>query len=290
MEGTSRGSTSRRGRRPVSLLVSLLVAAGLLAGGRLLIGSMIRSMVYPVPGMPVPSPPPAGLEEVPVEDEGGLVSAWWSGTVETPAACVLLFHGNGENLETMRRAGLFDRFRRLGWAVMAVDYPGYGRSEGEARESRILSAARAAYGVFVGRAPEGCPRIVAGWSLGAAVAVQLAASHPDEVDRLLLLSPWNRLADVAAVHFPAWMVKSLLAEKYDSVEAASRWRGPTLVIHGREDSIIPSRLGRELYVALPEPKRWVEIPDAGHNDLLGREEVWEEMGEWGRQSPVASRR
>ena len=123
----------------------------------------------------------------------------------------------------------------------------------------------------------GHPRIVAGWSLGAAVAAQVAARHGNDVAGVMLLSPWDRLAELARLHYPAWLVDRFLPERYDSVEAAARIAAPALVVHGDHDTIIPIALARRLHDALPEPKRWVEVPGAGHNDLLARRETWEAM-------------
>jgi uncharacterized protein len=116
--------------------------------------------------------------------------------------------------------------------------------------------------------------VVVGWSLGAAVAAQVAARRGTEVHGLILLSPWDDLAGVAAVHFPRPLV-ALLSERYDTVEAAARVRGRSLVVHGDRDAIIPVALGRRAFAALPEPKRWLEVGGAGHNDLLARPEVWQ---------------
>lgn len=264
--------------RPLALAVGLLLAIGVTGW---MIASTIRSLVYPAPPVRVPSPPPPPLEEVELRDGDRLLSAWWSPAEGTPRACLLLFHGNGENLETLRRSGLFAELRDLDSAVLAVDYPGYGRSAGEAREETVLAAGRLGLEALDRLAAAGCPRVVVGWSLGAAVALQTAitpAGRPP--DALILLSPWSRLADVAAAHYPGWLVRTFLPERYDSVEAAASWSGPSLVIHGAEDWIIPVALGRDLFRALPEPKRWVEVAGAGHNDLLGRREVWAAMGEF----------
>ncbi|MDX1630892.1 MAG: alpha/beta fold hydrolase [Thermoanaerobaculia bacterium] len=266
---------SRASTRILRIAVVLGVLLLLLGSGSLMIGSVVRSMVYPTPGVPVPSPPPDPLEEVVLEDDGRTVHAWWSPAPGEPTACLLLFHGNGENLETMRMSGVFQEYRRLEISVLVPDYPGYGRSEGPAREDKILSAASVAWAELLQRAGSSCPRILGGWSLGAAVAIQTAARDPAEVDGLILMSSWNRLAEVAKRHFPGWMVGSLLPERYDSLEAAERWSGPSLVIHGERDRIVPMELGRELFETLPEPKRWLAVPGAGHNDLLGREAVWE---------------
>lgn len=256
----------------------LCVSSVAALAGHAVLSAFVRSALYPVPPVPVPSPPPAPFEELALESGSGALSAlsaWWLPPRNPGSPVVLMLHGNGENLETLRWSGLFDRFDRLGVAVLALDYPGYGRSEGTPSEKAIETATRAAWSEVVKRAGEERPRIVAGWSLGAAAAASLAAVEPATVDGLLLLSPWTRLAEVAALHFPAWLVHPVLTDRYDSLEAASAIRCPTLVVHGADDQLIPAELGRRLFEALPGPKRWVAVDGAGHNDLLGRQEAWE---------------
>ena len=81
------------------------------------------------------------------------------------------------------------------------------------------------------------------------------------------------------LHFPPWLIEAALPEHYDSLAAAPRVACPSLVVHGDADEIIPARLGGRLFTALPEPKRWVEVPHAGHNDLMARPEVWRAIAE-----------
>ncbi|HEV8241169.1 MAG TPA: alpha/beta fold hydrolase [Thermoanaerobaculia bacterium] len=237
--------------------------------------SVVRQMLYPAPPVRVASPPPAPLVEVPLEANGRAVSAWYrppTGESAT-APVVLMLHGNGENLETMRQSGLFADFAAAGAGVLAIDYPGYGRSPGTPSESANLAAAEAAWSWLL-RNANGHPPVLAGWSLGAAVAAQLAARHQDEPAGVMLLSSWDRLDAVARLHFPGWMVGALLSERYDSAEAAKTITAPVLLIHGDHDTIIPIALGRSLYAALPAEKQWIEIRGAGHNDLLARPEAW----------------
>lgn len=270
------GAPVHRRRR---LLVLGLAAPLALVGGLWLMDAYVRSMVYPAPAVRVPSPPPAPLVEVPLEADGHAVSAWWLPPPRAGAPALLMLHGNGENLETMRAAGLFDEFHRLGAGVLAVDYPGYGRSAGSPREAANVAAAEAGWR-WLEREQGAAPRAIAGWSLGAAVAAQVAARHGAAVDGLLLLSPWDRLVEVAALHFPRWLVSRALPERYDTVDAASRIACRSLVVHGERDDLIPAALGRRAYEALPEPKRWLAVRGAGHNDLLSREEVWRAVAEF----------
>ena len=252
-------------------------AVALLLGGRWMMDAFVRQSLYPAPPFRVPSPPPAPLVEAPLRVDGRTVSAWWHPPAAADRAAVLVLHGNGENLETMRQAGTFAELAGLGFGVLAIDYPGYGRSEGSPSEAGNVAAAEAAW-EWMQANHRGGPRVAMGWSLGAAVAAQLAAGrHRDGVDGLVLLSPWDTLRSVAAMHFPRWLVGLALTERYDTLAAAPRVACPSLVVHGARDTLIPAELGRRVAAALPEPKRWVEVSRAGHNDLLAGPEPWREI-------------
>lgn len=208
---------------------------------------------------------------------GGLdVHLWHRAAARDSAPAVLFLHGNGENLETMRQGGLFEELDALGVHVVAMDYPGYGKSGGRPSEAAIRDATAASFAWMVERHPAS-PHVVAGWSLGAAAAIPLAAEQGDAIDGLIAMSPWSTLDAVARSHFPGWLVWLLLGEEYDSLAAAAEVRCPALVIHGEADRLIPFAQGREVSAAFTSPLRWVPVPGAGHNDLLSRSLVWEEM-------------
>ena len=247
-----------------------------------MLDAFARQMLYPAPSVPVPSPPPAPLEEVRLDlATGERVGAWALAApgLRPEAPVVLFFHGNGENLETLRWAGFFEELDGLGVAVLATDFPGYGRSTGTPSEEGLIATGEAALAWARERHPER-PVVVAGWSLGAALAIALVARHPGEVRGLIALSPWTTLAEVASEIFPAFAVKAMLRERYDSREVARSIRVPALVVHGERDDLIPVGQGREIASLLAGPTRWVEVRGAAHNDLLGRRQVWEEIGDF----------
>jgi pimeloyl-ACP methyl ester carboxylesterase len=260
------------------LWLLLLVAAVLTGGCFLMIDSFARQMLYPAPPVPVPTPPPPPLAEVWLNlPKGERVLAWTSKEAAPEGApVVVFFHGNGENLETLRYAGLLEDFRRLGIAFLATDYPGYGRSSGTPSEEGLLATGEAAV-AWARKQHPGRPVVVCGWSLGAAVAVAMAARHPEEVAGLIALSPWTTLDEIARLIFPGFAVKALLRERYDSLAAARQIRVPALVIHGEMDDIIPVEQGERVAKALAGG-RWVSVPRAGHNDLMGQPVVWQEIG------------
>lgn len=244
-----------------------------------MLDAFARQMLYPAPPVPVPSPPPAPLEEVWLDlSERGRVQAWAAVAPGlSPAAPLLLFfHGNGENLETVRWSGLFEEFGRLGVAVLAADFPGYGRSTGIPSEEGLIATGDAAV-AWARERHLARPLVVCGWSLGAALAIAAVDRHPDEVRGLIALSPWTTLAEVAAGIFPELAVKAMLREHYDSRQAARRIRVSALVVHGERDDLIPVKQGEEIAAVLGGSARWMPVRGAAHNDLLGRREVWDEM-------------
>jgi len=243
-----------------------------------MLDALVRQSIYPAPQVRVPSPPPAPIEEVSLPlSTGERVSAWHAAPALPPGRpAVVFFHGNGENLETMRGSGLFEILARVRVPWLAVDYPGYGRSSGVPSEEGVMATGAAAVAWMRERHPDR-PLVLCGWSLGAAVAIGTAARHPEEVRGLIALSPWTSLPDVGRLLFPGFLVKGLLREGYDSLSAARRVRMPALVVHGEQDPLIPVAHGKAVADAVAGPARWVPVPRAAHNDLLAQDEVWREI-------------
>ena len=254
---------------------SRILTVGSLVLALALGGCDMRGMLYPAPWVSVPSPPPEPWQEVRLGVEGvGEVVGWaHPGTPSRPVA--LFLHGNGENLETMRLSGTLDVLAHLGVGFLAIDYPGYGRSEGKPSEASLVASGLAGID-WLREQHAARPLILCGWSLGAAVAAQLAAARPRDVSGLVLMSAWSSLESVGAEHYPRWLVRLSMSDTYDSLSAVAGIELPALVVPGERDGIIPAAHGKELAAALAG-SRWVEVRGAGHNDLLGRREVWAEL-------------
>lgn len=270
-------SASRTAAIVVGAIVLLVAIAS-----PFMIETFARQMLYPAPPVAVPSPPPAPLEEVWLDlSTGDRAQAWLYTPPNLPASApiVVFFHGNGENLETVRWAGVFEEMGELGVAVFAADYPGYGRSSGTSSEEGVIATGDAAVAWVRAQHPER-PVVVAGWSLGAALAIATVDRHQGDVRGLIALSPWTTLAEVARGIFPEVAVRMMLKEHYDSRSAARRIQVPALVAHGEMDDLIPVAQGKEISAVLAGPARWVPVARTGHNDLLGRREVWSAMAEF----------
>jgi uncharacterized protein len=260
-------------RRPLTLIaIVTLVASGLVA----LMWSQQRRLIYfPSPG-PVPSAAsvlPNG-RDVSLETEDGIrLGAWYFPGGRT---AVLVCNGNAG--DRSMRVELAAALNRLGHSVLLFDYRGYGGNPGQPSEQGLAADTRAAQAWLAGQ--PGVDRMVYfGESLGAAVAVNLAVQRPPAA--LVLRSPFTSLADVGAVHYPWLPVRRLLLDRYPAIDQIGSVTSPVLVIAGDRDDIVPASLSKRLYDAAPEPKRYVVIPGAGHNDqalLDGRQMIDEIEG------------
>ena len=249
------------------LVIVTLVASGLVA----FMWSQQRRLIYfPSPG-PVPSAAsvlPNGRDVVLDTEDGIRLGAWYF-----PAGRTAVLVCNGNAGDRSMRAALAAALNRLGHSVLLFDYRGYGGNKGRPTEEGLAADARAAEAWL--RAQPGVERMVYfGESLGAAVAVGLAVQRPPAA--LMLRSPFTSLADVGAVHYPWLPVRRLLLDRYPSIDRIASVRAPVLVIAGDRDDIVPEQLSRRLYDAADEPKRYVLVPGAGHNDpelLDGRQMI-----------------
>ncbi len=246
-------------RLAVVVAIVALVASGLLA----LVWSQQRRLIYfPSPG-PIPSAAtilPNG-QDVVLETEGGIRLGAWYFPVSGGGPAVLVCNGNGG--DRSMRVELAAALNRMGYSVLLFDYRGYGGNPGRPSEDGLAADARAAQ-TWLAQQP-GVDKIVYfGESLGAAVAVGLAVERPPAA--LVLRSPFTSLADVAAVHYPWLPAGRLLLDRYPSVERIASVRVPVLVIAGDRDDIVPERLSGRLYDAANEPKRYLLVRGAGHND------------------------
>ncbi len=174
---------------------------------------------------------------------------------------ILYFGGNAEGIEHNRED--FSRWFP-GRAVYLLAYRGYGASEGVPREDDLLADAVALYDVVRGRHP-GQPIAVIGRSLGSGVASHVAAQR--DVSRLVLVTPFDSLADVAQTHYPWLPARWLVRDRYASAELLRRHAGPILVVHAGRDRVIPARNTDRLVAALPSTTTVLTLEQADHDSV-----------------------
>lgn len=245
------------------LMIALIVVLGVLYLGLCaLLFVKQRDFIYPAPTERAPAP---ATQQVKVP--GATFYEWKR--VEGDGPVVVHLHGNGEQVAYL--GWLAQQWAEKGVSFAAVEYPGYPDAGGSPSEAELVRTAEAALEHLVKDQHVDRARIVlVGQSLGSGVAVQLAAKGWGT--RLVLLTPYTSLTDVAADAFSIFPVRLLMLDRFDSLAIAPTLKVPTFVVHGTSDEVIPFVLGERLAAAIPGA-RFLKVPGAHHNDLWDRPEV-----------------
>jgi uncharacterized protein len=179
--------------------------------------------------------------------------------IDGPQA-VLYFGGNAEDVSQV--VGPLAR-AFPGRTVYAMHYRGYGGSSGTPSEQALVADASR---LFEQVATDHRGIVLVGRSLGSGIAIQVAAAH--QAERLVLVTPYNSIVELAADRFRLFPVGLLLQDKYESWRYASRIRVPTTLIVANRDQVIPNASSKKLAGRFaPGIASVVEFPDAGHNDV-----------------------
>jgi fermentation-respiration switch protein FrsA (DUF1100 family) len=219
------------------------------------------------------------LRECWVTTEDGVKLHGWFAPAESARATLILSHGNGGNIShqyLLMRSLLRHKFN-----VLMYDYRGYGKSEGTPTETGIYMDSRAFYDYAVSLPEVDSQRIIVwGTSLGGAVAIDLATQR--HAAGLILESTFTSAGDEARVIYPYFPVAPFLRNKFNSVDKIRRLTLPIFIMHGSHDTIVPLRLGRDLFAAANEPKEFFEIAGADHNDtfFVGGEEYFKRIDQF----------
>jgi len=193
--------------------------------------------------------------------DGTRLHAWF--VPATTARGTLLFnHGNAGNIA--HRLDSISLFHSLGLNVLIFDYRGYGESDGKPSEKGTYLDVKAAWDYLLEErmiSPEEI--IIFGRSLGAAMAADLASQHPSA--GVILESAFTSVPDMAASLYPWLPVRLLSRYRYNNMDKVERITSPLLVVHSREDDIIPYAHGEQLFIHANEPKQFLELRGR-HND------------------------
>jgi fermentation-respiration switch protein FrsA (DUF1100 family) len=206
---------------------------------------------------------PAGLpvEDVWLTSDGVKLHAWW---IAAPQAefTILYFHGNAANINN--RAEIYAFLRTLPANVLALEYRGYGRSEGSPSEAGIYRDADAAYEYVTQQrgAPPGHV-IGLGASLGSAVATDLASRKP--LGGVVLEAPFGSTAAVARRVYPFLPGLGYFARtKLDTLSKIGKVKAPVLVVHCTQDPVIAIAMGQAVFERASEPKEFLRIEGMCH--------------------------
>jgi pimeloyl-ACP methyl ester carboxylesterase len=236
-----------------------------------------RSMVYP--GARIRERPPLAADRADREilwlDAGfGRVEAWLlpprGEAIATPAPAVILGHGNAELIDSIPEG--FLGFRDRGYAVLLVEYPGYGDSAGEPSLETVTQIFVTAYDTLAARADIDTDRIVGmGRSLGGGAICALAAQRP--LQALVLVSTF---ADLPSLSHRFLAPSRLATERYDNEAVLGQFAGPVFIAHGTRDELIPLAHARRNHAVAARGR--LLTYDAHHDECpLDFERFWRDV-------------
>lgn len=217
-------------------------------------------------GRPLAETRPSGpFEQVEVARDDGRRQFGWvlrpQGSGES-APWILFLHGNQATIASRVNILRYEQLRALGLNVFAPEYRGFGGLDGLPSESSVTTDARHGYDHLRQRLGISANRIVIyGWSLGSAVAVNVAAEAP--VAAVILEGAPASLVAIGERQYPWMPIRLVMRNPFESILKVKKIAAPMLFLHSPDDEVIPIEEGRRLYDAAPEPKQFVEIA-GGH--------------------------
>lgn len=248
------------------MLHSVLILAGIAFGVYCLAALALlyfeNSLIFFPTAGGVGKPPEHGEDVFLTASDGIKIHGWY---VTNPEARVslLVFHGNAGNLEDRRE--WIDGLRALPANVLMIDYRGYGRSDPRApSEKTVYLDARAAYAWLAAR--QAGPIVIYGESLGGAVAAQMATES--KCAGLILQSTFTTAGDMAGRIAPYFPMRWLIRTSFDTLSHVRTLAVPKLILHARDDEVIPFSMGEQLCSASREPKTCHWFERGGHNGIF----------------------
>ncbi len=213
-----------------------------------------NAIYYPTPEVHV-----AEAADMRLESDGETLKIWRIADADGPNA-IIYFGGNAEDV-----SGNIPQFRNIfpRHNVYLVNYRGYGGSTGSPSEAGLYKDALAVFDEIRSRYTD---ISVIGRSLGSGVATYLATAR--EIDRLILVTPFDSIENIAKKAMPILPVSLLLKDKFDSAGRAADIDAPVLVVTAEYDEVIAKRHSDALAAAFPDSQVTVEvIPDTSHNTI-----------------------
>jgi len=241
-------------------LLTLVFACLLI--GYLIITLMVfvgqRSLIYhPSPLSVAPDLEGLGtVQSVEISHEGVRLKGW---LIRPDRPRLLIYYG-GNNEELSRNVQ--DYRTAQDWAVLLVNYRGFGESEGEPTESALFADALYTYDEIAKSYEQ---VVVAGRSLGTGIATYVASQRP--VSGVILITPYDSLTEVAKLQYPWLPVSLLIQDRYESIRYCESVSAPTLMILAGQDTLIPNERSHALAKAWQAPVETLLIPQATHGTI-----------------------
>jgi fermentation-respiration switch protein FrsA (DUF1100 family) len=228
----------------------------------------------------VGAPSEFGLGEmkvIPIKTEDGLaLQDWFRPPKNGDKYTVVLFHGANVSLG---HVALIARYLlKSDHGLFLCEYRGFGDSPGSPSEQGIYTDARAAVNWLTANGYPADHLVFYGSSLGTGVAVQMATETPPAM--VILHSPYTRVADIAKMEYPMFPVDLLLKDRYDTIDKIGKVHAPVLILHGKDDKVIPIDNARQLFGAANHPKYFMAVEGWGHTDFFFNPVIYRNVLAW----------
>lgn len=213
-------------------------------------------------------------EEVALESTGGHHIHGWFIPGKSADRALLFFHGNGGNIS--HRGESLKIFHRLGLNVLIIDYQGYGKSEGAPGESAMYDDGRAAFRYLSDTRKFRKENIVVfGRSLGGAVAARITAEM--QPGAAILESTFASVPDMASRYFPVMSKLIVPRYRFNTLAQVKAIHCPLLVMHSRQDDVIPFLSGALVYNAANNPRQFAELVGDHNSGFMQSQPAYEDM-------------
>lgn len=247
------------------LIVVVVLSLFVLAAGLML---MRNQMIYVFAPQDAPpgQMPRTRVAVLPAFGEDPALTVWV--TEPLPGQPVVLyFMGNSGSL-SLHEPRLRE-LARAGFGIAAMAYRGAGDQPGQPGQRALMRDATRVYAALdrlIGQEVEDGDRVIWGYSLGSALAAQLAAEQEELA--VVLEASFPRLCDLARHHYP-WLPGcfALRGEEYDTAAVIASIGAPLLVLHGDQDDIVPVAMGQAVFDAAADPKFLIRLPEGNHENL-----------------------
>ena len=262
--GPERRKRPRRKLRPFRVLLILLwLAVGGYVFGVLWLMTQESRLVFRAVANLGDARPPFPYEQVDLaRTDGARQFAWiMRRNANDDGPWAVYFHGSPSTIASPVNISHYKLLRDAGLNVIAPEYRGFAGLDGTPTEATLAADARAAYDHLAARGITPGRIVIYGWSLGSAVAIGLASDVPSAA--VILEGAPSSLADVARQRYPFVPIGLILRDRFDTKDKMARVKSPVLVLHSREDDLIPFAEGRKLFDAAPGEKAFVEV-HGGH--------------------------
>ncbi|MBW8001387.1 MAG: alpha/beta hydrolase [Planctomycetes bacterium] len=211
------------------------------------------------------------FEDVVFKTKDGLLLNGWHVPADNSRFTVLFCHGNGGNI--MHRLDSINFFNNMGLSCFIFDYRGYGKSQGRPTEDGTYLDAMAAYKWLVEEKNIPAENIIIfGRSLGASIAANLASKVKSR--SLVIESTFTSYVDIGKKFYPYMPIRLFAKFKYRTIDYLKEVHCPVMIVHSRDDEIMPFEFALKLYQVANEPSEFIEIYGSHNDGFITSDEIY----------------